>query len=158
MMQNRMCCRGTQAESEQPVSQERICAMRTVCMDGESGAVLPPAVPSSGGTFGLHRRWLLGENFPLPLPARTYVHNRKLQLRYKKAELETNLEKSGKYKSLVPQKRNSLEKADHLNYRHIYLAHLIPWPTRCWPERRVRRLPLHDGEEAREEAFLSVTN
>jgi len=44
------------------------------------GAALPRGVPSSRGTSGLRRRWRLGENFPLPLPARIYINNRKAEL------------------------------------------------------------------------------
>lgn len=53
--------------------------------------VLPLVDLSSGGTFGLHRRWLLWENFPLPLPARICTHNRKLQ--QNKKALEKHVEK-----------------------------------------------------------------
>lgn len=44
---------------------------------------LPLIDPSSRGTFGLHRKWLLGGNFPLLVPARIYKHKRGSEVKIK---------------------------------------------------------------------------
>lgn len=43
--------------------------------------------------------------------------------------------------------------------RKTWIFHNVDlWPTKYWPEGGVWRLPLHDSEEAREEAFLAITH
>lgn len=69
---------------------------------------LPLIDPSSRGTFGLHRKWLLGGNFPLLVPARIYKHKRGSEVKIK-SKLDTqnmrNIFKKGTdgQEHLVPQ-------------------------------------------------------
>lgn len=93
MMQNRMCCEGSEADAEQPQP-------LTSLIDGlwAVHGGLPPTAPSSGGTSDLHKTWLLSESSPLPAPARIYNH---------KEESNSKLDKSLHLQSWAVHLRNT---------------------------------------------------
>lgn len=89
MMQNRMCCRETEAKNEQLIHSRIVKKKKksktdpNVSYEKNRHALvgLPLIDPSSGGTFGLHRKWLLGGNFPLLVPARIYKHKEEVKIK-----------------------------------------------------------------------------
>lgn len=108
--------------------------------------VLPLVVPSLRGTFGLHRRWLLWGSFPLLSPARIYIHNKTSQQSYKK---QNYTDRAWEIFSKI---------AKSLVLQHLHLLCLNLRTTQCWPKGWIWRLPLHNREEACEEALLPITH